>query len=300
VRAVKITAAAAADALDCEDDQILVASTGPIGRRIPVQRIVGSLPELADGLSDDGSAFADSILTTDTHRKVAIAPAGGASIVGVAKGAAMLAPNMATMLAFIVTDALVADDSLSRSLASAVNGSFNRISVDACESTNDSVIVFSSGRVETEARTFEIALAQVCRDLAEQIVRDAEGGSKFVRINVAGAADDEACADLGKAVAASALWRSAVHGGDPNWGRVLSALGAADRSLNPALVQIAIGGEVVFSKGEPCGSLEKAAKVMVENEFTLQCQVGNGPGRAEVLTSDLSPEYVTLNAEGTS
>jgi glutamate N-acetyltransferase/amino-acid N-acetyltransferase len=296
-RAVRITAAAAADALDCDDAEVLVSSTGPIGVRLPVERIVGALPDLVGELSDDGGSFADAILTTDTHSKIATASAGGAIVIGVAKGAAMLAPSMATMLAFLVTDARVPEGLLADALIAATDVSFNRISVDACESTNDSVFLISSGLVEADEVAFRSAVAKVCRDLAEQIVRDAEGGSKFVRIVVSGAADDEACANLGRAVAASALWRSAVHGGDPNWGRVLSALGAADRSLQPAEVQIAIGGEVVFSKGEPRGSLEAASKAMVENEFILECAVGRGPGRAEVLTSDLSPEYVLLNAK---
>ncbi|MEA2433251.1 MAG: glutamate N-acetyltransferase / amino-acid N-acetyltransferase [Actinomycetota bacterium] len=286
--------------LGCLSSEILVSSTGPIGFRLPIERIVSALPLAAEGLSDDPSAFSTSIMTTDTHPKIASARAGDATVVGVAKGAAMLAPNMATMLAFLVTDANVSQELLEGSLRDSVDTSFNLISVDACESTNDSVILMSSGLVSSDASAFGPAVASVCRELAEQIVRDAEGASKFVRVEVSGAISDPESADLGRAVAASALWRSAIHGSDPNWGRVLSALGAADRSLRLDEVEIAIGQEVVFSKGEPTGALENAAKVMVEDEFTVYCRVGDGPGKAVVLTSDLSPEYVLLNAEGTS
>jgi glutamate N-acetyltransferase/amino-acid N-acetyltransferase len=204
------------------------------------------------------------------------------------------------MLAFIVTDAQVPDDDLQGVLNQAVGSSFDRISVDACESTNDSVFLMSTGKVSTDRSAFLGAITAVCKDLAEQMVRDAEGGSKFVRIEVAGAPDEAAAAALGKAIAASTLWRAAVNGSDPNWGRVLAALGAYDRTLNIADVTIAIGSETVFDRGEPAGSLEAATKVMQADEFVLSCKVGSGNGYAEILSSDLSPEYVRLNAEGTT
>lgn len=298
VIAAERTAHATAAALGCAADQVLIASTGPIGVPLPVERLVDGLPAAARSVSPSLERFSRAILTTDTRPKVSNATAGKASIVGVAKGAAMLAPRMATMLAFIATDARVED--LQSVLSSSVARSFDRISVDACESTNDSVFLLASGAQPVSQDTFEAALGQVCSDLAEQMVRDAEGGSRVVRIQVAGAASDEDCADLGRAIAASALWRAAVNGADPNWGRVLSALGAVAPWLQLSSVTIGIGSETVFHRGEPVGSPGAAAKAMNEDEFVLSCVVGAGPGEAEVLSTDLSPEYVTLNAAGTT
>lgn len=298
--AVTTTAEAAASLLGCTPDEVLVASTGPIGVTLPVEKISSALPDLVANLTADPEPFATSIITTDTYIKTATAQAGEASIVGVAKGAAMIAPNMATMLAFIATDADIDAGSLEEGLATAVDRSFNRISVDACESTNDSVIAMATRRVSVDATTFADALATVCASLAEQIVRDAEGATKLMRIEVCGAPDEAAAVVLGRAVAASDLWRAAVAGADPNWGRILSALGGADRTLDLALAEISIGGELVFYRGEPMGSLEVAAKAMGEDEFSIGCVVGSGPGAAVILAADLTKEYVALNSEITT
>ena len=297
-RAVRRVVEATADALVCARDEVLVASTGPIGIPLPVERITAALPHANRSLSSDTENFARAILTTDTRTKRASRQAGDATIVGIAKGSAMLAPNMATMLAFITTDARV--DGLQDLLVEAVDHSFNRISVDACESTNDSVFALSSGLLHTDRSEFAEALTAVARNLAEQMVRDAEGGSKIVRIQVEGAKNDHAAAELGHAIASSDLWRSAVHGGDPNWGRVVSALGSAHRSLDLSEVIVTIGNETVFERGAPAGSLPAAAEEMRGDEFTLRCVVGRQSGAAEVLTADLSPDYVKLNAEGTT
>jgi glutamate N-acetyltransferase/amino-acid N-acetyltransferase len=208
---------------------------------------------------------------------------------------------MATMLAFLTTDADLDQAALQRALTTAVSGSFDRISVDACESTNDSVFLVSSGLSgPTDEMDFASAVAQVCSDLAEQMVRDAEGGSRLVRIRVTGAADESAGVALGRSVAASALWRAAVHGADPNWGRVLSALGAVDRDLDLTRVSLTIGSVPVFSQGVPTGAVAEAAREMGGDEFVVGCHVGAADTRVEILTTDLSPEYVTINASGTS
>jgi glutamate N-acetyltransferase/amino-acid N-acetyltransferase len=293
--AVEATAEVAAGVLGCDAVEVLVASTGPIGVPLPVERITGSLASLLAETGDDPQALAGAMLTTDTTVKLSIATAGEATVVGVAKGAAMIAPNMATMLAFLVTDARA--DDLQGVLADAVDHTFNRISVDACESTNDSVMLFSMEAVDSDAESFSAAVRWVCADLAEQIVRDAEGGTKLMRIEISGAQDETAAVELGKAVAASDLWRAAVAGTDPNWGRVLSALGSKDRDLDLGGVEVAIGPEVVFAAGEPVGDLERAAKAMAEDEFVLSCVVGAGPGAATVLAADLTKEYVALNSE---
>lgn len=296
--AVEDTAQAAATVIGCSPEHILVASTGPIGVPLPVARLVEALPVAARATTSDVEGFSRAILTTDTRPKVAAVTVGGASIVGVAKGAAMLAPRMATMLAFIVTDARVSH--LQDTLRISVSRTFDRISVDACESTNDSVFLLAQGTKVVDDALFAKALDRVCGDLARQMVRDAEGGSRVVRIQVAGATSEDEAVTLGRAVAASALWRAAVGGADPNWGRVLAAMGSAVSSLELDRITIGIGPETIFERGEPVGSLGAAAKAMQADEFTLSCLVGDGPGEAEILSTDLSTAYVTLNAVGTT
>jgi glutamate N-acetyltransferase / amino-acid N-acetyltransferase len=297
-KAVAATVKAAASSIGCHPDEVLASSTGPIGIPLPTNEITSSLPALVTDLSTDVLPFAHAILTTDTTTKLASSRAAGASIVGVAKGAAMLAPNMATMLAFIVTDAAIDPTELQSSIQEAVDASFNRLSVDACESTNDSVYLFTTGKRAADASDFSDALRTVTRDLAEQIVRDAEGGTRVVRIDVSGARDESHAVELGRAIAASALWKAAVHGGDPNWGRVLAAMGSVDRQLDTKMVRIDIGESTVFDAGEPATTFELAAMEMTGKDVHLRCHVGPGPGAAEILTTDLSPEYVELNAGG--
>lgn len=298
-RAVLEVVAAAARSLGCEHEQILVASTGPIGRLLPAPLICDALPDLASDADANAEPFATSILTTDTKIKSAETAGPGFSVAGVAKGAAMIAPNMATMLGFLVTDARVDDEVLHRILSGAADRTFNRISVDGCESTNDSVFLFATGRgARAEAADLAQAVTAVCSSLAEQIVSDAEGGTKVLRITVTGARDEDGAARLGRAVADSALWRAAAHGGDANWGRILSALGSCDRTLDVTQVTLRLGGAIVFSKGEPGGSVDPS--VMSGREIAVECRVGSGDGRATILAADLSCEYVRLNATGTS
>lgn len=300
-RAVRTTAAAAAAALGCDAGDVVVASTGVIGVPLPAGAIAAALPKATERLESDADGFAHAILTTDSRVKMARATAGRATVAGVAKGAAMCAPDMATMLAFIATDAALDASDLSGALSAAVEDSFNRISIDACESTNDAVFLLSSGRVgDVDENRFRDAVAEVCRDLAHQIVADAEGATRVVHVRVTGAADEASAVALGRAVAASALWRAAAHGGDPNWGRIVAALGAVDRSLDVRSLSLSIGSEVLFRRGEPCGSLEAAAKVMAESSFDVGCHVGRGAAEAELLSADLSPSYVDLNAFATT
>ena len=300
VRAVRDTAAAAAAALGCSPGEVLVASTGPIGVRLPVDRVAAAVPGAAAGLGPDPLPFARSILTTDTRTKFATAEVEGAEIAGVAKGAAMIAPNMATMLAFLVTDAAIPQPALHEGLGSAVASTFNRISIDACESTNDSVFLLSSGSGPgVDPVGFRDSLTGVCASLAHQIVSDAEGGTKCMRITVSGATDSEAAAERGRAIAASDLWRAAAHGADPNWGRVLAALGTGS-DLDLAVVSVSIGGVRVFEKGEPVGDQAAAAAAMGAPEISIDVEIGDGEGSAEILAADLSPDYVKLNAEGST
>jgi glutamate N-acetyltransferase/amino-acid N-acetyltransferase len=212
----------------------------------------------------------------------------------------MLAPNMATMLAFIATDAQISQVDLDAAVTAAVGSTFDRICVDACESTNDSVLCLTSGIEPVDVDAFSTGLTQVCADLALQMARDAEGATRMIRIRVTGAVDEDAAADLGRAIAASTLWRAAVHGSDPNWGRVLAAMGSVDRGLVLDDIEVALGDAVVFRRGEPVATNGAAQAAMETDELLVSCLVGRGPGTAEILSADLSPDYVTLNAEGTS
>ncbi|MFP5297779.1 MAG: bifunctional glutamate N-acetyltransferase/amino-acid acetyltransferase ArgJ [Actinomycetota bacterium] len=296
--AVREVAEAVAGTLGCDPTEVLVASTGPIGVPLPVPKIVGSLPDLFRSLSGEVSDFARSIMTTDTTLKTVEVSAGPARLVGVAKGAAMIAPNMATMLAFLVTDAAVPGWELQEILAPAVERSFNRISIDACESTNDSVFLFSTGNAPYDPEALAAAVEAACLDLAHQIVSDAEGGTKVIEVFVTGARDEAHAVALARAVTASDLWRAAAHGGDPNWGRILSAMGAADRDLDISTVTISLGETTVFEHGEP-RSVD-ASSVMSSDRILVSCALSAGDGSARFWCSDLSEEYVTLNAEVTT
>jgi glutamate N-acetyltransferase/amino-acid N-acetyltransferase len=299
-QAVDETRSTLAEILGCGSDDVLIASTGPIGVKLPTEKITSALPALNGILTTRLESFAQAIMTTDTAMKTSASAAGAAEVVGVAKGAAMLAPNMATMLAFVTTDAAIGGEQLQQIVSRAVERTFNRISVDGCESTNDSVFVLASGLREVEPEKLESSLLEVCGDLAEQMVFDAEGGTKIVRIRIEGAEDENAAVRFGKAIADSVLWRSAVNGADPNWGRILSALGSVDRALDLTQVRVSIGPEVVFHLGEPTDDLAAAAAVMEARSYEVTCKVGAGEGEAEILTTDLSQEYVALNAGGLS
>lgn len=297
--AVESTVEAVAQGVGCTSDQVLVASTGPIGVPLQVEKLVAALPPAVSSLDTSPALFAKSILTTDSRTKISSARSGDASILGVAKGAAMLAPNMATMLAFIATDAFISVSELQSVLTTAVSRSFDRLCIDACESTNDSVFLLASGHAQAADDLGE-RIQDVCLDLAEQMATDAEGATKLVRLAVEGAKSEEHAVQLGRAICASDLWRAAIHGSDPNYGRVLAALGAVDRSLDLENIDVYIGKIQVFNGGEPTGDLELAAKAMEGPEMELTCRVGRGEGSARLLTTDLSPSYVELNAGGTT
>ena len=296
IDAVALTAAAVGEIVGCDPAEVLVASTGPIGKPLEVDRVTSALPAAARCLGAETEPFSAAILTTDTATKLSAAKAGSARVVGVAKGAAMLAPNMATLLGFLCTDATVDPVELQSMLSRSVDSTFNRICVDGCESTNDMVLCFTTGRVAADPSALASALQKVCESLAHKIAGDAEGATRLVRINVTGAADDATAAALGRAVASSALWRAAVHGADPNWGRVVAALGAADRGLDLSRLSVSVGEESLFTSGEPVGAMGKARAALDSDEVVVTCELGGGRGTAEVLSSDLSPEYVALNA----
>ena len=284
----------------------LVLSTGVIGLPLPMEKIEGGIDAAVAGLrrSRDGLALASqAIMTTDTKPKTASRSAGAATLLGIAKGAAMIHPNMATLLAVVVTDAAVEPDALQAMLRRAADRSFNAITVDGDQSTNDTLLVLANGLAgAVDPAAFEQALTEVCQSLAQQMVRDAEGASKFVTVRVTGAADEDAARAVAKTVATSLLVKTAVYGGDPNWGRVLMAAGNSGVSIDPARVALWFAGDggqplQVVANGAPLTYNEAdAAAIFASADLAVRLDLGAGNAEATVWTSDLTHDYVTLNA----
>ncbi|HVF12031.1 MAG TPA: bifunctional glutamate N-acetyltransferase/amino-acid acetyltransferase ArgJ [Actinomycetota bacterium] len=292
----------AAAKIDVAPELVLVCSTGLIGSYLPMEKVTLGIAELVGRLSQDDSAAALSIMTTDTVPKTcALEHSDGWSIGGMAKGAAMIAPNMATMLAFITTDAIVEPRVLQASLKEAVDVTFNAITIDGDTSTNDSVLAFANGASEIEPgpEDFFPALLSVCRTLAEKIVADGEGATKFVRVRARGAATEEDARRAARAIAESTLVKTALFGQDPNWGRVVAAVGKAGVAADYSKMSVTINGLSVLNEGVPAGAGVRAqAKAgLADPEITLVCDLYAGEFSAEVLTTDLSTEYVLLNSE---
>ncbi len=300
LQAAMATAEAAASTYGCVPQDVLICSTGTIGPQLPVQRLIEGLPSRLGRNLADGSTAAAAILTTDSVIKESVAAASGWTVGGMAKGAGMVRPDMATMLAVLTTDAIVAAADLQRILTEAVDVTFNALNVDGCQSTNDTVLMLASGAsgVAPDLAEFADAVASVCADLAQQIAADAEGASRVVTIRVTGARDDAQARMLGKIIADSDLVRSSFYGGDPNWGRIFAALGTAGVAIEPAAIDIAYESIGVAAAGVAVGhdaaALEQRLAV---GDFTVEVNVGSGPGRAGVLTTDLTPEYVRFNGE---
>ncbi len=302
--------ARAAELLDVAPDEVLPCSTGVIGLPLPVDRMAGALPALVEGLGDDPEPFARSIMTTDTFPKVSARTLslGGREVrlLGIAKGAGMIRPDMATMLAFLATDAPVGAEALRSALALAADRTFNRITVDGDTSTNDTALVLASGLaggspLEEDPRAwdaFSSALEDVCGELARLIVRDAEGGTKVVEVRVRGAATEEAALAVARTIAESPLVKTAVHGEDPNWGRIAAALGRSG-AYGGGPFSIAIGGVPVVRDGLGRGpeAEARAHEQMKLPEFEILVDLEEGPGEAAVTTCDLSAEYVRINAD---
>ncbi len=295
--------------LGVPEESVLAASTGVIGQRLPVDRIDGSLDRLVADLSADGfSRAARAIMTTDTYPKCVVRPfsAGGRDyrVLGIAKGAGMIFPHLATMLAFIVTDFPLAGRGLDEALAAAVSRSFNAITVDGDMSTNDMVLLMSGGAdrpigAGDDNTPFRGALTDLCIDLARHIVRDAEGATKLVTITVAGAPDEALARRLAFQVANSPLVKTAFFGEDPNWGRIVGALGCVDGPFDPARADITFGDVTVVSGGIGCGADREAAarEVMKQREYPITVDLGAGGASFTAYTSDLSIDYVKINAD---
>ena len=305
----------AAKAIGCDEAEVLLASTGVIGQPLPLEVLKRGIPQAAAALSPDGFADAsEAIRTTDTYAKVASIrlSIGGekVTIQGIAKGAGMIEPNMATMLSFLVTDAKVAPALLRRMLRRVSDATFNRLSVDGETSTSDSVMLFASGAAmrstlragSRAAAQFEAGLRAVCEDLVRQLARDGEGATKLLLVDVRGARSAKEADRAARRIGNSMLVKTAVFGGDPNWGRILQTIGAARIAWHPERTQIRVGGIPVFTKGRSAGpaARKRAEMALRAEEIEIRVDLGKGPGEARLFTCDLTYEYIRVNADYTT
>ena len=291
---------AAAAALGVDAGDVLVCSTGIIGEFLPIDVILAATPKLADGLSrDGGEAAALGILTTDSRPKQAVVHGSTFIVGGMAKGCGMLAPNMATMLAFLTTDADVSRDEMQAALKDAVDRTFNTLNVDGATSTNDTVILMASGARERPDMTeFADAVHRVCEELTLLMARDAEGMTKVVTLAVTGAASDAEARAAAKAIGENNLVKCSWHGADPYWGRLLSAAGSAGVGFDPDRAVVAYGGTVVSRGSAPFEHDTVAvAAHMAGDAIAVEVGLGVGDGSARLIGVDLGPGYIKENSQ---
>jgi glutamate N-acetyltransferase/amino-acid N-acetyltransferase len=298
IQAARATTDAVASQLGLKANEVLVSSTGVIGRSLPVEKIRSAIPNLVEGLRPDNlELLARGIMTTDTVPKIATADVGGAHIAGVAKGAGMIHPDMATMLSFIMTDADVSQIDLNDALRYAVHRSFNSISIDGDTSTNDMVVVMANGAsaVKPNLNQFREQLVDVCTTLATAIVRDGEGATKFVQIDIEEAPSEQAAHTIGRVIARSPLVKTAIYGADPNWGRIVGAIGNSGVPLKSDRVDIYISGVPISD-----ATLAQAQQKLREKEIQIRVVLHSGSDSARVWTCDLTEGYIRINADYTT
>ena len=310
---VEATAKAAAEILGAKPDEIFIASTGVIGNILPADAIPQRLPALAKALSADGwTDAARAIMTTDTFPKGAMRTARigdtQVTVAGFAKGSGMIAPDMATMLSFIFTDAAVPSDVLQAILKRGADRSFNAITVDSDTSTSDTLMLFATAQAgnpkvtaanDVILRDFRRAVEEVLADLATQVVKDGEGASKFITIDVTGAASARAARRIGLSIANSPLVKTAIAGEDANWGRVVMAVGKAGEKADRDRLSISMGGVQITRDGQLLPDYDEApvARHLKGREVNIAVDIGIGHGRARVWTCDLTHEYIAINAD---
>ena len=314
LEASRAVTAALAHAIGTTEAEVIPASTGVIGVPLPAERIAAHLPALVGALAADGAGrFAEAILTTDRGPKVAhargLVDGRPFAVLGLAKGAGMIHPNMAphaTMLSFLFTDAAAHGGSLTRALARVADATFNQASVDGDTSTNDTLLALASGRAGTPIgpdgevqAALEEAFVAVCEALARKIVADGEGAEHLVEIRVSGVATDEEARRVARTVATSPLVKTALFGQDPNWGRLLAAAGRAEVTFDPSGARILVGGVPVAERGVATGEAQevRARAIMSSSEYRIDLVLGDGPGRGRYLTCDLGIGYVRCNAD---
>ncbi|CAM5609802.1 arginine biosynthesis bifunctional protein ArgJ [Streptomyces avidinii] len=293
----KAMAERTAHAVDAAADEVAVCSTGLIGIRLPMDRVAAGIAAAADRLSPEGGREAAvAIKTTDSVHKTAVAAGAGWTVGGMAKGAGMLAPGLATMLVVLTTDADVSADVLDTVLREAVRTTFDRVDSDGCMSTNDTVLLLASGAsgITPAPADLTAAVHAVCRDLALQLVADAEGASKEIEVTVVGAATEADAVEVGRSVARNNLLKCALHGEDPNWGRVLSAIGTTSAAFDPDRLDVAINGVWVCrdgAEGEPRDKVDLSAR-----RVAVTVDLRSGDRSAVIWTNDLTAEYVHENS----
>ncbi|MHB8244912.1 MAG: bifunctional glutamate N-acetyltransferase/amino-acid acetyltransferase ArgJ [Acidimicrobiales bacterium] len=299
----ELTAQLVSECLRLQTEEVLVCSTGVIGVELPAERISAAIPRLCQERAASSEALiraARAIMTTDTREKYAsLSLSSGALVGAIAKGSGMLAPNMATMLAVVMTDAHVEPAELHKALSEAVDASFNQLSTDGSTSTNDTVIALASGSARKNrpgVGELTAALTEVCQVLAHQMAADAEGATKVVRVVVTGASDTESARIAARKVAGASLVKCSWYGQDPNWGRILSELGTADVPFEPDRTEISYGPHTVCRHGTPAvHDTEALARYLSAAEIEIRCDLGIGEGAGEVLSADLTHRYIDEN-----
>ena len=290
----------ASDLLGADKGELLLSTTGPIGKLIPVAKVYEGLaraiPVLGDD-AEDGRAAAQGILTTDSVTKEVTKSTDEYVIGGMAKGSGMVRPDMATMLAYLTTDAVIEPEVLQTALQESVDVTFNSLNIDGCQSTNDTVVALASGAsgVEPDADAFTGHLTEACRELAQQMARDAEGASRVVTLQIRGAPDDATARDIGKVIADSARVRTSFYKGDPNWGRLVAAAGVSGHEVLSEHISIRYAGTMLAWYGVPIAHNVEAVRNRLTGDFTVEVTVGLGLGKATILTNDLTPDYAMMD-----
>ncbi|WP_214785637.1 bifunctional glutamate N-acetyltransferase/amino-acid acetyltransferase ArgJ [Exiguobacterium sp. s183] len=296
--------------LGVKPEEVAVASTGVIGQPLPMTPLVNGIGHLQPTDAwEGGQAFAEAILTTDTGTKqTSVQYEEGevtVTIAGVAKGSGMIHPNMATMLGFVTTDAVISPELLQQTLKKSVDASFNNITVDGDSSTNDMVLVMASGALEMEEikegtsahEAFQQALTEVCLDLAKAIAKDGEGATKLIEVNVSGAISDQEARTIAKQIVGSSLVKTAVYGQDANWGRVIAAIGAVPFPVNVGAIDLHIGSQLVLQNSTPVWFDETyATEEMSRDVVTITVDLNDGEGNGQAYGCDLTYDYVKINA----
>ena len=282
--------------LTVSSGEVIVCSTGLIGELLPMPKIVAGLDAIAPLLDNDGlQTSAQAIMTTDSVAKIATGNINGAEFAGIAKGAGMLAPALATMLSVVMTDAIVSDNA-QEIFQRATDRTYNRIDSDGCTSTNDTVLFMSSGAsgVEISDNDLEKILMQVCGSLSAQLIADAEGSSKTVAINVLNASSEKDAVEVGRACARNNLLKAAIFGGDPNWGRVLAAVGTADAVMDPLAIDVKLNGVQVCTNSAP--DADKSTVNFDARLVEIEIDLKIGTAKATIMTNDLTHDYVHENS----
>ena len=287
-----------ASLLDCSAQDVLVCSTGIIGEQLDREKLFAGIKTAKQQLSENGGdSAALAIMTTDSVPKLSqVESPSGWRIGGMAKGAGMLAPALATMLVVITTDAIIEPSALEKALRKAVRKSFDRLDSDGATSTNDQVTLLSSGASEVRADSaeFEALLEQVCLDLAKQLMSDAEGASHNIYIEVRSAASEDDAVEVARAIARNNLFKTAIYGNDPNWGRILAAIGTTDASFDPYNIDVSINGILVSANGAPAE--DRSAVDLSPRDVRISIELNSGDSSATVMTNDLTVAYVNENS----